>query len=154
MNNPKLLQRLVHTQFPISKQMGFYIDYLLPNKVCGGAPLEKNVNIHQTAFGGSLYSIGTLTGWVMVKHFLEMNNLGGDIFIKKAHIHYHAPIDCNFTFTSSLPNEQQVQEFANRLKTHKKASIEINSYSADAGGKMNKNVIMVGQYTVIDQNHD
>jgi len=148
-NKVKLLEKFVHTQFPISTHMGFYIDNLLPNAVCVGATFEKNKNIHNTIFGGSIYSIGVLSGWIMVHHFLNNNNLNGDIFIKKAEINYNRPIDCNFIFKSILPNDEMVNIFKNRLKSHNKATIEIKSRTSNAGGKINNNVILIGHYTVI-----
>ena len=83
---------------------------------------------------------------------LSNNNLNGNIFIKKADINYNKPIDCNFIFKSTLPDDKLVKEFIDRLISHNKATIEINSKSSNAGGKINHNVLLTGHYTVISKN--
>jgi thioesterase domain-containing protein len=57
------------------------------------APLTPNINLHQTMFAGSIYTLMTLTGWGMV--WLQQKRLGitADIVLADAKIKYHAPVN-------------------------------------------------------------
>ncbi|QQX79899.1 thioesterase domain-containing protein [Shewanella sp. KX20019] len=57
------------------------------------APLAPNVNLHQTMFAGSIYTLMTLTGWGMVWLQQQLAEIDGDIVLADAHIRYIAPID-------------------------------------------------------------
>ncbi|MFS1425331.1 thioesterase domain-containing protein [Shewanella sp. 10N.286.48.B5] len=56
------------------------------------APLEPNINLHQTMFAGSIYTLATLTGWGMMWLQQKLQGFSGDIVLADAHIRYSAPI--------------------------------------------------------------
>jgi thioesterase domain-containing protein len=56
------------------------------------APLAPNVNVHGTAFAGSLYAIAALCGWGMTWLQLKSRHIDGNIVIADGHIHYAAPV--------------------------------------------------------------
>ena len=92
----KVYQNLVLKEFPIAKHLGVNIHNIEENSVYVKALLKNNINIHGTVFGGSLYSVGVLTGWILVKYLLDKNNITGNIFIKNANIEYKKPITNDF----------------------------------------------------------
>ena len=56
------------------------------------APLTPNVNLHQTMFAGSIYTLMTLTGWGMVWLQQQLAKVEGDIVLADANVRYIAPI--------------------------------------------------------------
>ncbi|WP_299795025.1 thioesterase domain-containing protein [uncultured Shewanella sp.] len=57
-----------------------------------GAPLPPNINLHQTMFAGSIYTLATLTGWGMLWLQQRIAGVDGDIVLADGHIRYLAPI--------------------------------------------------------------
>ncbi|WP_144212092.1 thioesterase domain-containing protein [Shewanella donghaensis] len=56
------------------------------------APIKPNINLHQTMFAGSIYTLATLTGWGMMWLQQQLQGFSGDIVLADATIRYLAPI--------------------------------------------------------------
>ena len=56
------------------------------------AALAPNVNVHGTAFAGSLYAIAALCGWGSTWLALRSRALGAHIVIADGHIKYARPV--------------------------------------------------------------
>jgi thioesterase domain-containing protein len=56
------------------------------------APLAPNINLHQTMFAGSIYTLMTLTGWGMVWLQQQLASVTGDIVLADAQVKYIAPV--------------------------------------------------------------
>ncbi len=57
------------------------------------APLAPNINLHQTMFAGSIYTLMTLTGWGMVWLQQHKQGVQGDIVLADAQVRYLAPVE-------------------------------------------------------------
>lgn len=84
-----------HNTIPTSAFM-----QIAPLSYCEGefqatAPIEPNINLHQTMFAGSIYTLMTLTGWGAVWLNQQLAGVTGDIVLADAHIRYLAPVTCN-----------------------------------------------------------
>ena len=93
--HPKWCQELQSTwedTIPISEQMGIKIHQYSGSTLEVRASLNKNINLHGTMFAGSIFSLGTLTGWGMVFLELKRKKLNGEIVLGDGNIHYHKPI--------------------------------------------------------------
>lgn len=86
-----LQQRWYHG-IPISKAMGIRIFQYTGKKLELRAPLARNINVHDTMFAGSLYTLATLTGWGLIQLQLQEQGLNGDIVLAQANIDYQLPI--------------------------------------------------------------
>ncbi|WP_434939724.1 thioesterase domain-containing protein [Shewanella sp. HL-SH8] len=71
-----------HAEVPLSK-----ISELITT-----APLAPNINLHQTMFAGSIYTLMTLTGWGMVWLQQQLASVTGDIVLADAQVKYIAPV--------------------------------------------------------------
>ena len=60
------LQDIWYEKIPLSKSMELTISSFDGVQLVTQARLEPNVNVHGTAFAGSLYAIQALTGWGMM----------------------------------------------------------------------------------------
>lgn len=72
--------------------MQFHIVSLDAESIEISAPLAPNINIHGTAFAGSIYSLAILAGWALATHLVEEAGADADVVVAKAKIAYRTPI--------------------------------------------------------------
>jgi len=87
------LQQIWHREIPISAAMGIEVVEFANDRLLVRAPLAPNVNVHGTAFAGSLYAVAALAGWGMTWLQLQARNIDASIVIAAGHIHYAAPVN-------------------------------------------------------------
>jgi thioesterase domain-containing protein len=99
------LERTWHEEIPISKAMGIRVTDFANDQLVVRAELEPNINVHGTAFAGSLYAIAALCGWGMTWLQLKTRRIDGSIVIADGNIHYERPVKepivatCRFILT-------------------------------------------------------
>lgn len=86
------LQRTWHREIPISAAMKIEVVEFANDRLVVRAPLAPNINVHGTAFAGSLYAVAALCGWGMTWLQLKSRHIDGNIVIADGHIHYAAPV--------------------------------------------------------------
>ena len=86
------LQTIWHQQIPLSQAMQMQIADFDGQVLTTEASLAPNVNVHGTAFAGSLYAIQALTGWGMMHLQLKLNALNASIVIASGQINYAKPV--------------------------------------------------------------
>lgn len=103
---PKTLAELVielqdtwYQKIPITKAMQARVRSFDGNVLVVEAALEPNINLHGTAFAGSLYTVCALTGWSMVHLQTQMRGLSGSIVLASGHIDYAKPVKENLVAT-------------------------------------------------------
>ena len=87
------LQDIWYKKIPLSKSMELSIESFANNQLITRANLTPNVNVHGTAFAGSLYSVQALTGWGMMYLQTQMMGLDASILIAKGNIDYSQPVN-------------------------------------------------------------
>jgi thioesterase domain-containing protein len=87
------LERIWHTEIPISAAMDIRIHAYANDLIEVHAALAPNVNVHGTAFAGSLYAVAALTGWGLTWLKLRERGLTGHIVIAEGSIRYAKPVD-------------------------------------------------------------
>ncbi|MGI2261081.1 YiiD C-terminal domain-containing protein [Shewanella sp. GXUN23E] len=90
-----LLNELAHTwhqTIPVSRFMQLQPVDADNGVLSVSAPLEPNINLHQSMFAGSIYTLCTLTGWGAVWLAQQLGDVEGDIVLGRADIRYLAPI--------------------------------------------------------------
>ncbi len=86
------LEQTWHQTIPVSAFMQIIpLDYHA-GQLTVSAPITPNINLHQTMFAGSIYTLATLTGWGMVWLQQRIAGVDGDIVLADGHIRYLAPI--------------------------------------------------------------
>lgn len=76
-----------HAELSLSKVSESKVSELITT-----APLAPNINLHQTMFAGSIYTLMTLTGWGMVWLQQRLAAVAGDIVLAEAQVKYIAPV--------------------------------------------------------------
>ena len=139
----KELETICHNNIPLSKSMQLTIESFDNNILVSKAKLAPNINLHGTAFAGSLYSVQALTGWGMV--WLQLKLAGFDnasIVIASGQIEYMKPLKddliarCDFNEVSGSIYE---------LENNDKARLQLSCSVSGKGGLVSQ---FVGDYAV------
>ncbi|MDX1678214.1 bifunctional GNAT family N-acetyltransferase/thioesterase [Arsukibacterium sp.] len=77
---------------PLSNYMQLKITGFNGSRFSCSAPLAPNINLHQTMFAGSIYTLATLTGWGMLYMQLKALGLHGAQVLANADIRYLRPV--------------------------------------------------------------
>lgn len=123
----KKLQELIHREVPLTKVMGMRVLACLDDSLTLQAPLEPNINIHGTAFGGSLFSLAALAGWGLLQLKLSGGGEPENMVLGHARIAYHLPVRGDITVRCKLPAGDKFQSFIDDFHQARKARIKIVS---------------------------
>ena len=90
--SPKELQEVMHELIPISSSMGVVVSEYKKDTLTLTAPLNKNINHQQSAFGGSISALAALAGWGILQLKLSELDLDCNTVVADAHIKFLKPI--------------------------------------------------------------
>lgn len=88
----KTLETFWHREIPIAAAMGIEVVRYDAGELYVTARLAPNVNVHGTAFAGSLYSVCALTGWGRAWLALQSHGLEATIVLARAEIDYRRAV--------------------------------------------------------------
>jgi thioesterase domain-containing protein len=124
-NRTQQLEQLIHNTIPLGKIMGLQVTHLTDNVINLEAPVaDNNINIHGTAFAGSIYSMCALTAWGFMHMRLLKENITADVVIARGEIRYISPIKENI-YCECEVEEKHYNEFHQRMLKEGKASIPV-----------------------------
>jgi thioesterase domain-containing protein len=118
--NKEQLQEKILTGIPLTQAMGFSIESLDSNHITVKAILENNINVHGTAFAGSLNNICTLALWGLVTTRLPEN---ASLVLADSSIRYIKPVTADLAANCSI-DEQTFSRFLKNLEIEGKARID------------------------------
>ncbi|WP_271274308.1 YiiD C-terminal domain-containing protein [Aliamphritea hakodatensis] len=118
------LEALLHREIPASKAFSIQVSSLDSGQICLEAPVaENNINIHGTAFAGSIYSMSALAAWALMFDCMQRADCHADLVIAKANIQYQRPAVGSIIATTRLSDET-LQAFFSDLEENGKARLE------------------------------
>jgi thioesterase domain-containing protein len=88
----RALEARWHNEIPISAAMGITVDGFDGTRLDLRAALAPNVNVHGTAFAGSLFSLASLCGWGLVHLQMQRRELAGAIVFVEGNIRCLKPV--------------------------------------------------------------
>ncbi|CCQ10202.1 galactoside O-acetyltransferase [Pseudoalteromonas luteoviolacea B = ATCC 29581] len=91
-NWTKILQNTWRESIPISDAMGIKVESYTDWQFSTRADLKANLNLHNSMFAGSIYSMATLTGWGATYLALKEQGLEGNIVLADANMKYLKPL--------------------------------------------------------------
>jgi len=89
------------------------------------APLPPNINDKGCAFGGSLVSLMTLSGWGLVELELRRRDFDCDVFVAESTVQYLAPVWDDFLSEARLASGADWDTFFHTLRTRGRARVEV-----------------------------
>lgn len=99
------------------------------------APLAPNVNDKGCAFGGSLVSLMTLSGWALVEMALRRRGVDCDVFVAESTVRYLAPLWSDFRSDARLAQDSSWEIFFSTLAVRGKARISVDCVVPGEDGK-------------------
>jgi thioesterase domain-containing protein len=127
LNALRELQSVWHRDIPITAAMGIEIAAFDADVLRVVARLAPNVNVHGTAFAGSLFSVCALTGWGMCWLKLRERKLTAEIVLATSEIRYSHAVrtnvvcECRWSDTAS----QQLDGLATEDRTRIELGSEV-----------------------------
>jgi thioesterase domain-containing protein len=121
------LQQFLHERFPLSRTMGVEVVTATTEGVTLSAPLEPNVNHHDTVFGGSASAVAILSAWALLYLRLKDAHQQWGIVIQRNTMNYERPITDRFTASSVLPDPTSWSRFLGSLARKHRARVHIGS---------------------------
>lgn len=119
------LVTFMRDEIPLAQNMDLSLDGCDEQRLSIAAPLPPNVNDKGCAFGGSLVSTMTLTGWGLVELELRMRNLDCDVFVGESTVRYLEPVWSDFVSEARLADTADWTTFFDTLAARGRARIEV-----------------------------
>jgi thioesterase domain-containing protein len=139
------LQEVLHSEIPLTKEIGIEVRKYTELSLTLYAPLENNINHKCTAFGGSLYSVSVLSGWGLIYLLLKQHGLSGHIVIQESTIKFLKPVVSNIISKCSFGSKEQYEKFIKMYKRKGIARIQLESHISSG---TEANVIFSGSYVI------
>lgn len=99
-----------HEQIPLTRALDLRVRHFDGDTLEIGADLAPNVNVHGTAFAGSLYSINALCGWSLMHLQLRLRELDASIVIAEGQIQYLRPVAEEIVARCDFSNQESTFE--------------------------------------------
>jgi len=119
---PAALAEYLHTHMPISRAMAVSVVAASVDEVVVEAPLEPNINVHGTMFGGSIATLALLAAWSVVHLRLKSVGFAGQLVVHRSQTEYLGPINGTALAIARLDLEHW-DGFIEQLQRHGKARI-------------------------------
>ena len=128
--NAEQLQQRICQGIPLANHMGFRVCELDANKITVSANQEANINVHGTAFAGSLYSVCTLALWGLVTARLPSH---AALVLAEGQIQYRQPVLGDIVAHCEII-EQQMDGFLSDLQAQGKVRLNATVVVPSAEG--------------------
>lgn len=122
-----LLEETLHREVPLTRTMGVRVEEHDGRELLFLADFEPNINIHGTAFGGSLYSICAVVCWGMLHLKYEDEALQAHSVLGDASISYRLPVRGEIKARCRLPEDGSYEAFIENLRAGKRSRIELTA---------------------------
>ena len=117
----------LHQHIPVTQAMSIKALSESKEVLRLSAKLAPNLNHQETAFGGSIASIGILAGWTLIHLRLRGDEHHYKIVIQKSEIEFLLPIEDDFEAECPYPAESVWLPFHAGLERKGRARIDLQS---------------------------
>lgn len=129
------LIQFIRDEIPLAHAMDLQLAHCDDDMLSLSAPLAPNVNDKGCAFGGSLVSLMTLSGWALVELALRRRGIDCDVFVAESSVRYLAPLWGDFRSDARLPLDADWATFFSTLAARNKARISVDCVVHGDDGK-------------------
>jgi thioesterase domain-containing protein len=131
---PLEIEVFLHERIPLTRALGCQVIAADESGVRLRAPLGPNVNVHGTAFAGSLASLSLLSGWVWVVLALRGGGDEATVVVRRCEVTYLAPIDGELEACCTPPDSEAWRIFSDRLRERGRARLTLEATVSTIGG--------------------
>jgi thioesterase domain-containing protein len=121
------LERLLHTEIPLTRVMGVRVVRADQNGLTLGAALAPNLNHKRTAFGGSLNSLATLACWGLIQLLVRDHGQAITVVIQESSVQFLKPVMRDFEAICPLPPAPVIERFLHTLERKGRARLALES---------------------------
>jgi thioesterase domain-containing protein len=125
--NPGEITQYLHQQIPLTAAMEISVAVSDGATITLTAPLAPNRNHADTAFGGSISTLGIVAGWTLLHAALSERGISAKLLIQNSSTDFLRPADGDLKATSGFARPEAMDEFVLALKERRRARIEIES---------------------------
>ncbi|MCW8809174.1 MAG: thioesterase domain-containing protein [Rhodanobacter sp.] len=125
LSDAQQLIQFIRNEIPLAHAMDLQLGPCSDDALTLLAPLAPNVNDKGCAFGGSLVSLMTLSGWALVELALRRRGEDCDVFVAESTVRYLAPLWQDLRSESRLAAEADWATFFRTLASRGRARIEV-----------------------------
>ncbi|MHB1058418.1 MAG: YiiD C-terminal domain-containing protein [Rhodanobacter sp.] len=129
------LIQFIRDEIPLAHAMGLQLAGCGEDTLSLRAPLAPNVNDKGCAFGGSLVSLMTLSGWALVELALRRHGHDCDVFVAESSVRYLSPLWQDFHSEARLAADAGWATFFGTLAARGKARIGVECVVPGEDGK-------------------
>lgn len=133
--HPQQLIQFIRDEIPLARAMDLQLDGCDTDTLTLRAPLAPNVNDKGCAFGGSLVSLMTLSGWALVELALRRRGVDCDLFVAESGVRYLAPLWQDFRSEARLTHGAHWSRFFVTLAARGRARISVDCIVPGADGQ-------------------
>lgn len=129
------LEVRMHRQIPLTRAMQARVVQCDAHGLVLSAPLTPNLNHKHTAFGGSLSTLATLSGWMLTEVLLEEAHIKAEVVIQHGETRFLRPVAHDFCAHCPRPAAQSLEHFFNSITRHGKGKLDLDSRIANTAGE-------------------
>jgi thioesterase domain-containing protein len=129
------LVAFIHEGIPLTRAMALKLGDYNGEHLTLASPLGPNVNDKGCAFGGSLVSLMTLTGWGLVELALRQHGEDCDVYVGESNVRYLSPVWGDFQARAQRAEEASWEIFFATLAARGRARIAVNAEIPGEDGK-------------------
>lgn len=148
MSDTAELERYLREQIPLARALGVRVVTAGPELARLEAPLEPNINHHESVFGGSAASVALLAAWTLLHVRLKSAGLPAQLVVQRCNMEYLRPIRSAFTATATLTDPDSWEAFAALLTRRGRARITVTSRLEDPS---NPAAVLTGEFVAMTQ---
>ena len=121
------LKNYIRNNIPLTDFMDFNIDELTDYSIKLSAPIKPNGNHYSTAFGGSIATLGILSGWALLHSKMVEEKLPGILVIQESKTKYITPARNDFNASCTDLTDAKWSDFKEELLQKGKAKLILHS---------------------------
>jgi len=119
-------QKLVTETIPLTDYMQWNILCLNKHSIETETQLSPNINIHGTAFAGSIYAAAMASGWTLLKFWYDFHHYDTELVAAGANIQYLKPVQSDFICTATLdPESEPMKKLTQRMTSQKSCALPL-----------------------------
>ena len=143
---PAELEQYLHQHIPLARAMAVTVESVSPLAVVLRAPLQPNINHHETVFGGSAASVALLAGWSLLHVRLRASGLANRLVIQRHSMEHERPIEGPFTARAQLDESDRWEPFLEMLTRKGKARVTVSALLEQSGARVGR---LVGEFVAL-----
>ena len=142
------IARYLHQHIPLTGHMQVGVRAVDKTGIRLRAPLAPNINHRQTAFGGSVAALATLSCWTLIHLYLDEQSFASSLVVRRSQMDYEAPIDGDFEAFCPQPATDIWANFTRSLNQKGKGRIEL---AADVLCREERSARFSGEFVALRQ---